>query len=137
MNIKLAIFNHSPESEKLINEFLNSGIQLMADGITYTDHCITFLYREKGVLGSPVHTQLNQINNEIQNSQKRILACLGKIDEINIQLEEHEGTDESKKTLYDAKKIEEKDLNFNKKVIIKLKSMYSAVENGSIDTLNM
>lgn len=127
-------------TEELINDFLASGIQLMQDGISWLPGdtpVVSFLYREKGVLGSPIHTQLNQVNNEIQNTQKKILANLGRTGEIDIRIAAFTGSEEAKSELIKQKKTEEADLEFNKAVIVKYRSLYAAILEGSIDTLNM
>lgn len=127
----------NPNFEQEFDDFLASGIQVMAEGISWLRDHVSIMYREKGVLGAPLHTQLNLINNDVQNTQKKILQHLGKIDELAIRLDEFVGTDEAKQMLQEEKLKEEHSLDFQKKVVVKLKSLYAAVENGTLDTLNM
>lgn len=134
--IKLIPGNEA-EAEKEVNDFMASGVQLMADGIIYTESHVAIMYREAGVMGSAPHTQLNIINNDIQQAQKKASDALVKIAEAEIRIADYEGTDEGKKQLELQKKIHEKDLDFQKKVIVKLKGIYASVQNGTLDTLNL
>ncbi len=118
--------------EKEMNDFLSSGAQMMQDGITYLPNHVIFFYREEGAVGMPMHTKLNSINNEIQNSQKTILKCIGKIDEAQVMIEQYEGTEEGKNQLIKSKEQEEAQLGTERKVLVKLISMYNGVKDGSI-----
>lgn len=133
MDTKIKVINlNEYDAEARINTFLASGVQLMADGITYLANHVTFLYREEGVVGMPLHTKLNLINNEIQNAQKKILADYGTIDEAQVRIDQYEGTEEGKEMLVKQKEQAEASLKTTKLILVKLISMHDAVKSGAI-----
>lgn len=120
-------------AEEEVNTFLQSGIQLMQDGIMWFNTYVAIMYREAGVIGMQLHTKLNMINNEIQNAQKKILATLGTIDEISVQIDQFKGTEESKQTLVKSKEQNEAALLTDRLVLAKLITLYKGVKDGSIN----
>lgn len=133
MDTKIKVINlNEVDAESQINTFLASGAQLMSDGITYLANHVTFLYREEGVIGMPMHTKLNLVNNEIQNAQKKILADYGTIDEAQVRIDQYEGTEEGKDQLVKSKEQAEASLKTTRLILAKLVSMHDAVKSGAI-----